>query len=197
VSSPSILQRAGTFRKVVIVTGHMTDAPDRATPRFPESEVSRVRSEVYAAFRLWDLGANDLLICGAARGGDLISATAARSLGATVWALLAHPSEKFVTESVAGGDPAWIEEYRDLLQHAPSWDLTDTATFADRSDVYAAANEWMLATANHQADDTAPNLLAIWDGTDAGGIGGTAHMVAEAQRHNTIVKVISPLARGH
>jgi hypothetical protein len=108
MSPPSILQHPGNFQKVVIVTGHMTDAPDRATPRFPESEVSRVRTEVDAVFRAWHLGLNDLLICGAARGGDLIAATAARSLGATVWALLAQPAEKFVTDSVAGGDPAGL-----------------------------------------------------------------------------------------
>jgi hypothetical protein len=179
------------------VTGHMTDAPDRATPRFPESEVRRVRDEVDAAFRSWDLGADDLLIYGAARGGDLIAATAARSLGATVWALLAHPAEKFVIDSVDGSDSVWVEEFWRLLQHAPSWDLADVAAFADRTDVYAATNEWMLATANHQAQGTAPSLIAIWDGTDAGGTGGTAHMVAEAKLHNATIKVICPLVRGH
>jgi hypothetical protein len=178
---------------VVIVTGHMTDAPDRATPRFPESEVRRVRDEVDAVFCSWDLGADDLLICGAARGGDLIAATAARSLGATVWALLAHPAEKFVTDSVEGGDPAWVKEFWGLLQHTPSWDLTDIATFADRTDVYAATNEWMLATATHQAQGTAPNLIAIWDRTDASGTGGTAHMVAETKQHNATIDVINPL----
>jgi hypothetical protein len=182
---------------VVIVTGHMTDTPDRATPRFPESEVSRVRTDVAAVFRSWNLGAGDLLICGAARGGDLIAATAARSLNATVWALLAHPAQQFVTDSVEGGDPAWAEEYWGLLQHAPSWDLTDIAPIADRTDVYAATNEWILATANHQAHGTAPNLIAIWDGTDAGGTGGTAHMVAEAKQHNATIKVINPLVTGH
>jgi hypothetical protein len=171
----------------------MTDAPDRARPRFPESEVSRVRTEVNAVLRSWNLGANDLLICGAARGGDLIAATAARSLGATVWALLAHTADKFVTDSVEGGDPAWVEEYWRLLQHAPSWDLTDIAAFADRTDVYAATNEWMLATATHQAHNTALNLMAIWDGTDAGGTGGTAHMITEANQQNATIKVIDPL----
>jgi hypothetical protein len=175
----------------------MTDAPNRATPRFPESEVDRVRVEADAVFRSWDLGTRDLLICGGARGGDLIAATAARSLGSTVWALLAHPAETFVTESVEGGYPAWVEEFWDLLQHAPCWDRTDVPAFADRTDVYAATNEWMLATAHHQAHATTPNVLAIWDGTDAGGTGGTAHMVAEARQHHATIKVITPLQRSH
>jgi polyphosphate kinase 2 (PPK2 family) len=51
----------------------------------------------------------------------------------------------------------------------------------------------MLATANSQARNTAPNLIAIWDGTDAGGTGGTAHMITEAKQQDATIKVIDPL----
>jgi hypothetical protein len=170
----------------------MTDAPDRPAARFPESEVGRVRGEVAAVLGAWSLGTHDLLICGAARGGDLIAATAARSLGATVWALLAHPAEIFAQGSVAGSDPNWLHEFWGLLQHTPSWQLGDIPESASRSDVYAATNEWMLATAARQAHGTPPNLLAIWDGTGAGGTGGTADMVAEAKHHHATLHIINP-----
>jgi hypothetical protein len=42
VSTASVLARRTGFRSVVVVTGHMTDAPDRRDARFPESETVRV-----------------------------------------------------------------------------------------------------------------------------------------------------------
>jgi hypothetical protein len=192
MSSLSVLQRKGMFGSVVVVTGHMTDAPDRATPRFPEAEVARVRTQVTALFRNWKLGANDLVICGAARGGDLIAATAAHELGATVWALLARDPVEFEGSSVAGSDPAWTTEFWQLLHRSPSWCVDQLRKFDRRDDIYAATNEWMLDTATQQASGAHLRLLAIWDGTDAGGTGGAAHMVHEARRRNAVIEVIDP-----
>jgi hypothetical protein len=192
MSPISTLGRPGGFRRVVVVTGHMTDTPDRAAPRFPESQVDRVRSEIGALFDDWGLGADDLLICGGARGGDLIGALQAHARGATAWVLLSRPADEFVEGSVAGADPAWIDRYWWMLQRAPSWELTSVPRYAGRDDVYAAANEWMLETAVFQSDRDAPNVVAIWDGLDADGVGGTGHMVESARVHGAQVEIIKP-----
>jgi hypothetical protein len=177
---------------VVVVTGHLTDAPDRASPRFPESQVDRVRGEIGALFDDWGLDADDLLICGGARGGDLIGASEARARGASVWVLLSRPADEFVDGSVAGADPAWVDRYWWMLQRAPSWELTAVPKYAGREDVYAAANEWMLETALFHSDPQAPNVVAIWDGRDADGVGGTGHMVETARAHGAHVEIIKP-----
>jgi hypothetical protein len=187
----------------------MTDLPDRPTPRFPETEVARVCQEVERLFMDWAIGADDLLICGGARGGDLICATVALRLGSTVWTLLAQPPDQFVDASVAGTDPAWIDEFWKLLQRSPSWQLDQCAELASRDDIHAATNEWMLAVASLQAGAPKPRvadhddkprtnghakakLVAVWDGTNEGGLGGAADMVANARSLGVEVVVIDP-----
>ena len=188
MTSLSVLHRPGGFRRVVVVTGHMTDAPDRETPRFPQSEVERVRRQVGTTFADWELGPDDLVICGAARGGDLIAARAARESGAAVWVMLAKSPDRFERGSVAGADPAWVDEFWWLLQRVPSWVLDQVPGFDGRDDVYAATNEWMLDIAERQSTGGQLNLLAIWDGRGAAGSGGAGDMVAEAAARGAVIE---------
>jgi len=192
MSSVKLLTRPGHFRRTVAVTGHMTDAPDRGSPRFPESEVPRVRQRVTDVFAAWDLGSEDLLICGGARGTDLICAFEARRRGATVWVLLARAAEEFERGSVAGSDSIWIDQYYTLLQRVPSWELEQVERFHGCKDVYAAANEWILDTALCQGADGEVVVLAVWDGTRAAGEGGTGDMVDSARARDAPVEVINP-----
>ncbi len=192
MGSIELLQRPGGFRNVVVVTGHMTDSPARTTARFPESEVARVRECVRSLFVSWGLDDSDLLICGGARGGDLIAAFEAQRLGATVWVLLARPIPQFVLGSVAGADPAWVDEFWRLLQREPSWQLDQVDGGVEGDDVYAATNDWMLDTAIRQSAGSRFGLLAIWDGTDGGGTGGAAQMVEVATARGADVEVVDP-----
>jgi hypothetical protein len=176
-----------------VVTGHMTDAPGRPTPRFPESEVARVRSAVARQFRSWDMGNGDLVICGAARGGDLIAASAAFAVGTTVWCLLAQPADEFARESIAGAALEWTSEFWHVLGRAPSWDLGQIDRLTSGDAIYAATNRWMLDTAELQVGDgSGLQLLAIWDGTVGGGTGGAAEMVSVATERGAEVAVIDP-----
>lgn len=191
--SPGLLHRAGGFRQVVVVTGHLTDAPDRPQPRFPESAVPRVRRLVEERFDDWGISDPDLVICGGARGGDLICASQARSRGATVWLLLARPATEFEQSSVGGADPAWIEVFRDVLQRCPSWDLSQTGNMPQGDEVYAVANKWMLDVAETQATAVPLIVLAIWDGADPASPGGSAGMVTEASKRGARIEVVDPL----
>lgn len=192
MASPELLKRPGRFRMVIVVTGHMTDAQDRATPRFPESEVPRVRRMIGEQLDEWKVADHDLLICGAARGGDLLCATEALRRSATVWALLAKPSAQFERGSVAGSDPAWVEIFRDTLQRAPSWDLSQLGELPTGDKPYAQANRWMLEVAADQSKSSQFAVLAIWDGQEAAGVGGTSDLVAEARARGALVDIIDP-----
>jgi hypothetical protein len=193
VPSPALLHRGGGFRQVVVITGHLTDSPDRPRRRFPESEVPRVRRVVKERYEEWGIGEPDLVICGGARGGDLICASEARRRGATVWLLLARPAAEFEKGSVAGGDPMWIDVFRDMLQRCPSWDLSQLGDVPDGNEVYELTNEWMLDVGEVQATERPLIVLAIWDGADAAGVGGSGGLVAEARQRSSRIEVVDPL----
>jgi hypothetical protein len=192
MSTAMALGRRTGFRSVVVVTGHMTDGPDRAEPRFPESETTRVGGEVGAQLDEWSIGRDDLLICGGARGGDLLGAAAALDRGATVWVFLASPPDEFEQSSVAGADPKWVERFWSVLQRAPSWTLEEAGVEATDDDRFAAVNAWMLKEAAFHAEGGQLRVLAVWDGSGAGGTGGTAEVVEAARQKGNSVAVIDP-----
>lgn len=177
----------------MVATGHLTDTPDRAVPRFPESAVDAVEARIEDRLARWGVGDGGLLICGGARGGDLLAASVAHRLGATVWLLLAHPPERFEQTSVLGADERWSELYWWLLARVPSWTLEiDEATRATDA-VYERTNDWMLEVADRQAGPRGTlRLLAVWDGTGAVNQGGAADMAARAGKAGAIVEVVKP-----
>lgn len=164
--------------RVVVVSGHMTDRPDRPVPRFPEATVWRVRLEVARQLAHWGIGAGDVLICGGARGADLIAATEALRLEARVHLVLAEPDDAFVANSVAGAAPDWVGAFRDVRSRAESVDVIDPPT--DGS-IHEAANRSMLDHAM-ALDATARFGLLVWNGATGDGPGGTAHMASEMKR---------------
>jgi hypothetical protein len=201
MGDPRDLERVRGFRNVVVATGHMTDAPDREAPRFPESQVAQATRRVGELFDRWKLGPGDLLICGGARGGDIIAGEQALERGCEVWVLLANPPDLFERHSVDGGAPGWVERFRRLLSVAPSWVLDEAEVAGEGTGgddapddrVYEAANEWMLRVAERQAPG-AFRVVAVWDGKAAAGVGGSGHMVDQAVELGAEVEVVDPLA---
>ncbi len=201
MGDPRDLERVRGFGNVVVATGHMTDAPGREAPRFPESQVEEVTRHVGELFARWQLGAGDLLICGGARGGDIIAAEQAAERGCEVWLLLANPPDQFERHSVDGGAPGWVARFRRLLAATPWWVLdaprpSDGLAGSDDvpdDRVYEAANEWMLRVASRQAPG-AFRVIAVWDGKAAAGVGGAGHLVDEAAAMGAVVEVVDPLA---
>ena len=188
--------RPGGFRNTVLASGHVTDAPGRSSPRFPENAVRDVEQQVADLFERWDLNDSDLLICGGARGADIIAAEQARRRQTTVWVLLAHRAEVFEQTSVAGADPAWIDRYWRMLQRCPSWALDEDPHFRDEprhdNDAYETANKWMVSIARRQGNGRPLHLVAVWDGQPAEGSGGTANMVEVVSAEGGIVVTIDP-----
>ena len=171
----------------------MTDAADRPVPRFPEARVAAVEARLEARFHDWQVGPQTLLVCGAARGGDLLAARVARRSGGAVFALLAHPIATFRRTSVHGGAEHWHAEFDQLLQYAQHWTLPDGPADESTAARYARTNDWMLAVAIAQANGRPFDLLAIWDGV-FGELGGTGDMVTAARRAGARVTVIDPTA---
>jgi uncharacterized protein len=184
---------------VVVVSGHMVDAPDRAVPRFPASEVARVTNEVVGALDRWSVGEQTTLVCGGARGADIIVAEQARLRGAQIVLCLALPPDEFVDRSVALPDSDWADRFSALLADADVRVLGDEPVgVASGDDVFAQTNAWIVDVARAHGEQP-PHAVIVWDGHAGDGPGGTRDFVRRLGHHspNPRIAVIDPVPRAY
>ncbi len=163
--------------RVVIFTGHMIDEPGRTPPRFPpemETTVARAIAE-----RLDALDAR-VGYTSAAGGGDLLFIEAMLEREAEVHVVLPFDTESFIAASVTPAGRHWERRFRRALRLVDSVTLaTDEPPMPDDA-LFSFGNEVLLGLAemNARALGTAPDLVALWDGTSSPVPGGTADFVA-------------------
>jgi len=195
--------RAGAkrFGKVVVASGHMTDAPDRASKglgeRFPESKVEAVRERVARQLDEWGVRSGDLAISGGARGADIIFAELCAERGARVWLFLALPVEEYVEVSVRARDTDWERRFLELLAREsvkPFLPSDGPGPSPEGESVFAGDNLRMLETARAEAGDPS-NLYAVlvWDERPTGdGAGGTSDFASRVKKLGGRLSVINP-----
>ena len=180
------------LRRVILFSGHMVDAPGRATPRFPPALVPEAAQRIAAALAALDAGPADLGLTQGAAGGDLLFAEAAQARGMALQFLQPFDEAEFIERSVRpvcdGED--WVARYRAVaarLANPPQVMPAPTAGAAPpcdaRDNPFERCNRWLLDTALAHGGDQVW-LLCLWDGQGGDGAGGTAHMVGEVQRHH-------------
>lgn len=178
---------------VVVVSGHMVDAPDRPHPRFPLDQVPRVTEAVRRAFDEWAVGAHTTVLTGGARGTDIIAAEEARSRGARIRLILALPPTEFERRSVALPGTDWLERFRALLEGADVEVIADAA----ESDVFARTNARLVELA--RASDLQPCALVVWDGQEGDGPSGTRDLISRLgyEGPHDHIRVIDPTRRAY
>ena len=183
------------FDKVVICSGHMIDAPDRKTPRFPKEKAEVVRAKIAQQLEQWKIGAGDLAVCGGACGADILFAEEALRRGAQLRLLLAQDIDDFVRDSVRHAGNDWVQRFYALREKA------DVATQPERlgkapSDVsiYARTNLWIINTARVEAADSGKiRALLVWDEKPTGdGPGGTSDFEQKVRDLGGLVEIINP-----
>lgn len=190
------------FKKVVVVSGHMIDKPDRLEKglgeRFPSRKEGAVRDRIAKQFDHWGLGAGDLLICGGACGADILFAEEAVARGAEVWLFLALPETGFLEASVRLPDSDWDTRFYALRdrESVKTFQQLERLKAAPRgTSVYARNNLWMINTARVEANDP-KNLYAVlvWDEKATGdGPGGTSDFAARIkQLGGHLAPIINP-----
>ncbi|MBP6490776.1 MAG: hypothetical protein KA225_03050 [Thauera sp.] len=178
--------------RVILFSGHMVDAPDRAAPRFPPACVPAAAAQIAAALDQLQAGPDDLGLTQGAAGGDLLFAEAAQERGMALQFLQPFSEAEFIERSVrpvCDGDD-WVARYRAVaarLANPPQVIPAPTAGAAPpcdaRDNPFERCNRWLLDTALARGGDQVW-LLCLWDGQGGDGAGGTAHMVGEVQRHH-------------
>ena len=181
-ATASFVQMTG---RVLLFTGHMIDAEDRQTPRFPrtaEAEARRMIREAVSQQR--DLRDGALTgIAGGASGGDILFHEVCEELGIRTQLFLAVPKDQFISQSVQPGGPGWVERFERLCERVPPHVLGNSTQLPiwlrgkkDYS-IWQRANLWMLF--NGLALDSPLTLIALWDEGPADGPGGTRDLVAQ------------------
>jgi hypothetical protein len=178
---------------VVVVSGHMVDAPDRPRPRFPPDQVPRVTNAIRQALDQWKVGPETTVITGGARGADVIGAEEARRRGARVRLVLALPPEKFEQRSIALPGTDWLARFRAMLEDAD----VEVLDAGAGSDVFARTNARIVELAREL--DPEPRAIVVWNGGNSDGPGGTRDFITRLgyDRPNERVRVIDPTRRAY
>jgi tetratricopeptide (TPR) repeat protein len=173
-------------RRIVLFTGHMIDAPDRAIPRFPASAEAKARSAIMGALRdeVARTKGDVVGIAFAACGGDLLFHECCAEAGLKSLVLLPVPPDRFRTDSVAPAGPAWTHRFDALINALPgppqylatTDQLPTWLSTRPNYTTWQRANLWLLQEALARRPEKF-TLLALWDGTKGDGPGGTEHMI--------------------
>lgn len=171
-------------RHVVLFSGHMIDASDRETPRFPSKKESAAAQKISDALDSLGVGPEDLALTQGACGGDLLFTEICQQRRVKVQWLQPFDEPTFIQKSVVCGSETWRERY--LRAKAK---LSATTRSAPESlgaapkgvEPYERCNRWLLYTALSYGIGKV-QFVCLWDGGGGDGPGGTAHMYQEVNR---------------
>ncbi len=173
-------------RHALLFSGHLIDSPGRKTPRFPAAAEPLAAKAIDDALQALGANGNDLALCQAAAGGDLLFLEACQRRGVRCLVLLPFDEAHFVERSVAPAtDTArWQQRFYDAIAAA---DTTvrimpvELGPAPGGVDPFERCNLWLLYSALALGVHKV-RFTALWNGAGGDGPGGTAHMVAEVKR---------------
>ena len=163
---------------VIAYTGHMIDAPGRATPRFTPEMETEVRRRIDAVLEELDarIGYGS-----AASGADLLFIEALLDRNAEVHIVLPFAVEDFIRESVRPGGPQWEQRFRRVLERVGKSIIYATdEPYLDTIELYRFADQLVRSLAWQRARwmSALPTMVAVYDGHPQSGPAGTAATVA-------------------
>ncbi|HEX7153388.1 MAG TPA: TRAFs-binding domain-containing protein [Thermoanaerobaculia bacterium] len=185
-------------RQVILFSGHMIDAPDRPSPRFPYDKEAIAAQKIGEALDALGAGPGDLALSQAAAGGDLLFLEECRRRGVRCQVLLPFPEAAFISKSILpseGGD-RWRDRYYAMKQQLEDQERQFDAKQRQDSirimpdqlgdapsgvDPFERCNLWLLYTTLACGLDKA-RFVCLWNGGGGDGTGGTAHMHDEVKK---------------
>ena len=198
VLSRQLYDRADAFDdcfpipKLVVFSGHMIDAPDRRSPRFPQEKEGEIKQLLEKQLAAMNAGIG---FASAASGSDILFLEAMLARGGTIHLVLPWPAEEFVKTSVeTAGGGRWVERFENVLTRAASIRILGELYMPGSATGFEYCNLAMTGLARLFAKslDLEITPLAVWDGF-AGAPGGTGSFVRYWRNHRVPVKVV-PIA---
>jgi hypothetical protein len=186
------LEQSQPRNRVIVVTGHRADAPDRPPPgRFPNTPecIAKAKAWLRQVVEAEKAKAEGTIagISGAASGTDLLFLEVCDELDIPTKIVLPIPIDDYRQKSVVDGGPVWVEKFNRLITINPPIILSNRselpawARTIPNYSVFQRGNIWMIEDALLRTNADA-SLLALWDGKAGDGPGGTADMVEIAKK---------------
>ena len=177
---------------VAAFTGHMVDAPDRPTPRFPQAKVEAVRKAIAEHLKKLEIGYG---FCSAARGSDLLFLEELARKGGHARVFLPFPRQEFKKTSVGYG---WDGRFEKVMSTQEVVELLpEVPPAAKQPEAYAYCNRKIFeaATAKAKLLGQQPVLITVWNRSSGDGAGGTADAVRDWKKagHEVVIIDISKL----
>lgn len=178
----SAVQIAKSPRNVVLFSGHMIDAPDRKTPRFPPDKAPAAAAAIANALAEIGVTQADLAVCGGACGGDLLFAEACLARGMALELYIPFDESSFLANSVDFADADWHERYLAAKSGATLHVMPDElGRLPEGDNPYERNNRWMLDAAARFGGETMA-FISLWNGEGGDGPGGAQHLIEQARR---------------
>ncbi|MFO0700611.1 MAG: hypothetical protein U0236_15415 [Nitrospira sp.] len=171
-------------RRVFLFSGHMIDAPNRPTPRFPVDKESIAAWKIAEALDRLGAGPEDLALTQGACGGDLLFTEACQQRAVTVQWLQPFDEPEFIQRSVVCHDETWRARYlavKAKLTTEIRSALQELGPLPAGVDPYERCNRWLFETALSYGLNKV-QFVCLWNGGGGDGPGGTAHMYQEVNR---------------
>ncbi|MGH9766886.1 MAG: TRAFs-binding domain-containing protein [Blastocatellia bacterium] len=165
-------------RRVFLFSGHMIDAPGRATPRFPADKESIAEAAISQKLDELGAGPEDLAMCGGACGGDLIFAEACLQRGLRLELRIPFDTPTYLRESVNFAGDRWRDRFYAAKGHEKTGLLIMTEELGPTpkgANPYERSNLWMLYNAQAYGPEKV-HFVCLWNGQSGDGPGGTKHM---------------------
>lgn len=202
-------------KRVLVFTGHMIDAPDRKTPRFPANKEGLAREKIKElVMKEMNTAGVAAAYAGGASGGDILFQEVCAELGIETRLYLAVQPEIYVTTSVNKAGPGWVQRFWDLhrahvernqvrilnqntarvkddVEYLPAW-LREKENYS----IWQRNNLWMLFNAlaeglDEKTGDPNLTLIALWDGAEGDGPGGTGDLVDKVEKLGARCEIIN------
>jgi class 3 adenylate cyclase len=166
---------------VIAFAGHMIDAPDRKSPRFPAALAPAVQQALRE--RLAKLQ-TPIAYTSAACGADIIFIEAALERGAEVNVVLPFDRNDFVQTSVAVGGAEWIGRFDAALARAARVIMATEESYLGDDVLFEHAALLLegLTVLRAEQLQSAPKMLCVIDAAADGRLGGTHASFARWER---------------
>lgn len=179
------------FDHSLLFTGHMIDAPERKVERFPARAEGAAREAIGESIRsllaAQKSGETTVGIAGGASGGDLLFHELCAEISVPTLLRLALPVEEYVAASVAPAGGDWVQRFYAVIERVGKDSVRvldervvppEMQTGGAELNVWQRVNLWMVDEALAIAPQR--TLIALWDGKEGDGPGGTEDLVKTA-----------------
>ncbi len=188
VAVPKEVLRIFAPPEVVAFAGHMVDAPNRNTPRFPASIEGKVKESIKGAIRTLHASIG---YCSLACGADILFAEAMVEEGGEVHVLMPFSERDFLNTSLRFAGEHWVSRFEALLNKYPVNFITHE-NYGGNDDLFTLLGKVIFGSAvlRSQTYYQEPFLLTVLSEFDlkqkAGGTRDTIQMWPYPQKHTNI-----------